>query len=67
MDEARSELFIQLPWPKVISKEGFTAESAMFINVAHGDVLQKENMQNSISDKCKTFFFYLFLGKLVVR
>lgn len=67
MDEAHSELFIQLLWPKFTSKEGFTAESAMFINAAHGDVLQKENMQNSISDKCKTFFFCLFLGKLVVR
>lgn len=66
MDEARSELFIQLPWPKVTSKEGFTAQSAMFIKVAQEDVLQEENMQNSISDKCKTFFLLLFLGKLVV-
>ena len=60
MDEALSELFIQLPWPKVTSKEGFSAESAMFTKVAHGDVLQKENMQNSKSDKCKTLFFVVF-------
>jgi len=65
MDEARSELFIQLPWPKVTRKEGFTAESAMFIKVAHGDVLQKENMQNSISDKCKTFFLFVVVFREV--
>lgn len=51
MVKAPSKLFIQLPRPKVTSKEGFTAESAMFTKVAQGDVPQKENIQNSISDK----------------
>lgn len=45
---------------KSLARKALLLKSAMFTKVAHRDVLQKENMQNSISDKCKTLFFVVF-------